>query len=211
MNNLDWLALAQRLQAIAQTGLYFTESDYDRERYQEISDLSVSIMENLSGEPIEKITTLFASERDGYQTPKVDIRAVVFDQQGKILLVKEREDGRWSLPGGWADVGKTPKEVAVKEVREEAGIEVTAGRVIGIFDKRCHGHPPEAWYVYKIFIHCEASGSHEIGAHTSTETTEVGYFAEDELPPLSLCRNMPSQIIQMFRYREKPDGPVYCD
>lgn len=210
MNNLDWLSIAQRLQAIAQAGLFYTESNYDRDRYQEISDLSVSILEKISDQPVEKIAHLFTSERDGYRTPKVDIRAVVFNEQGELLLVKEREDGRWSLPGGWADVGLTPREVAIKEVREEAGLEVSAGRVIGIFDKRCHNHPPEAWYVYKIFIHCQVVGG-ESSSHTSTETTEVGYFSQDNLPPLSLNRNVASQLTYMFKFHQQPEQPVYCD
>jgi ADP-ribose pyrophosphatase YjhB (NUDIX family) len=210
MNNLDWLSIAQRLQAIAQAGLFYTQSDYDRERYQEISDISLSILEKISDQPVEKIARLFASERDGYRTPKVDIRAVIFNQEGQLLLVKEREDGRWSLPGGWADIGLTPREVAIKEVREEAGLEVSAGRVIGIFDKRCHDHPPEAWYVYKIFIHCQVISGSET-PYSSTETTEVGYFSEDSLPPLSLNRNVASQLVHMFRFREQPDQVVYCD
>ncbi len=209
MTNERWLALAQRVQAIAQAGLYYTQSDYDRDRYQELSDISVKILHELSDEPIEKITNLFASERDGYRTPKVDIRSVVFNENDEILLVCEREDGKWSLPGGWADVGFTPKEVAVKEVREETGLEVHAVRVLGIYDKRLHGHPQEPWYVYKIFILCELAGGSLRG--DLTETTAAGFFSLSNLPPLSLPRNMPSQVEEMFRLRAEITQDVPCD
>lgn len=209
LTNLDWLALAQRIQAIAQTGLHFSEGSYDRERYEELSELSVAIMQKISDQPIEKIERMFASERDGYSTPKVDIRAVVFDQRNRILMVQERADGCWSLPGGWADIGKTPKEIAVKEVYEEAGLEVSATRVLGIFDKRCHAHPPEPWYVYKIFILCSVTGG-SLRAE-STETTGADWFPENALPPLSLTRNTESQVVSMFRLRENSAAEVYCD
>lgn len=209
MPNDNWLALAKRIQAIAQAGLFYTESDYDRDRYQELSDLSVDILANLSEEPIEKIKKLFTEERDGYQTPKVDIRAVVFNEEDEILMVQEREDGKWALPGGWADVGFTPKEVAVKEVREETGLSVQAVRVLAICDKRCHGHPPQGWYVYKIFILCEPVGGALLSA--TTETTGVKFFPRDNMPPLSLDRNVPSQIELVYQRRSETGCDIYCD
>lgn len=209
MSNERWLALAKRIQAIAQAGLFYAESDYDRDRYQELSDISVEILHQLSDEPIEKITSLFAGERDGYATPKVDIRSVVFNDQNEILLACERADGRWSLPGGWADIGYSPKEVAVKEVREETGLEVRALRVLGIFDKRFHNHPQEPWYCYKIFILCEVVGG--TLTESSTETTAAGFFSRNNLPPLSLPRIMPGQIEHMFRLRDAITQEIYCD
>lgn len=166
-------------------------------------------MSNLTDEPIEKIDNLFTQERDGYQTPKVDVRALIFNELGEILMVKEKVDGCWSLPGGWADVGYTPAEVAVKEVQEETGLEVKTVRVLGIFDKRNHPHPPEGWYVYKIFILCERIGG-EIAKNT-TETSDIQYFSLSNLPPLSEPRNIYSQIKMMFDYRDNANKEVYLD
>lgn len=210
MQNTTLLAIAKRLQALAQAGLYYAqEKPYDRERYEEISAMSVQILAELSEQPIESIALSFASERDGYQTPKVDIRSVIFNEEGKILMVKETVDGRWSLPGGWADVGYSPLEVAEKEAWEETGLKVKATKLIGVFDKKWHPHPPEPWYVYKIFIYCEAVGG-DLAAHTQ-ETSAVAYFGLDELPPLSEVRITKNQIEIMFDYYANPDKPAYFD
>ena len=210
MQNTTLLSIAKRLQSIAQAGIFYSDDKpFDRERYEEISELSVQILSQLTDEPIEKIGNLFTQERDGYQTPKVDIRVVVFNESREILMVKEKVDGRWSLPGGWADVGYTPAEVAVKEVREETGLDVKTIRVLGIFDKRNHPHPPEGWYVYKIFILCEKIGG-EISKDT-TETSDIQYFSLENLPPLSEPRNVYNQIKMMFEYRDNPEKDVYFD
>ena len=210
MQNITLLSIAKRLQSIAQAGIFYSDDKpFDRERYEEVSELSVQILSQLTDEPIEKIGNLFTQERDGYQTPKVDIRAVVFNESGEILMVKEKVDGRWSLPGGWADVGYTPAEVAIKEVREETGLDVKTVRVLSIFDKRNHPHPPEGWYVYKIFILCEKIGG-EIPKDT-TETSDIQYFSLKSIPPLSEPRNVFSQIKMMFDYRNNPEKEVYFD
>jgi ADP-ribose pyrophosphatase YjhB (NUDIX family) len=210
MQNTNLLVIAKRLQSIAQAGIFYSDDKlFDRERYQEISDLSVQILSQLTDEPIEKIGNLFTQERDGYQTPKVDIRAVVFNELGEILMVKEKVDGCWSLPGGWADVGYTPAEVAVKEVQEETGLDVKTIRLLAVIDKRNHPHPPEGWYVYKIFILCEKIGGDIL--KNTTETSDIQYFNEDNLPPLSEPRNVISQIKLMFEYRDNPEKEVYFD
>lgn len=210
MQNLNLLSIAKRLQSIAQAGIFYSEDKpFDRERYEEISELSVQILSNLTDEPIEKIGNLFTQERDGYQTPKVDIRAVVFNELGEILMVKEKVDGCWALPGGWADVGYTPAEVAVKEVREETGLEVKPVRLVAVMDKRNHAHPPEGWYVYKIFILCEKIGGYILP--NTTETSDIQYFSLSNLPPLSEPRNVISQIKMMFEYRDDDKKEVYFD
>ena len=202
----DWLDLAKRIQSIAQVGLTYAENGYDQERYQELQDLSVRIMQNLTDAPVEKIRALFANET-GYQTPKVDVRGVVFEGD-KILLVRERLDGCWSLPGGWADVGYSPREVAAKEVREEAGLEVTTGRLLAVLDKKCHPHPPSPYHTYKIFIECHPAGG---ALAAGMETSEVGYFSPDHLPPLSLERITESQIRLLFDLRAHPERPPVVD
>jgi ADP-ribose pyrophosphatase YjhB (NUDIX family) len=210
MQNLNLLSIAKRLQSIAQAGMFYSEDKpFDRERYEEISQLSVQILSQLTDEPIEKIGNLFTQERDGYQTPKVDIRGVVFNDSGEILMVKEKVDGCWSLPGGWADVGYTPAEVAVKEVQEETGLDVKTVRLLAVIDKRNHPHPPEGWYVYKIFILCKKIGG-EIFENT-TETSDIQYFNLENLPTLSEPRNVYSQIKMMFEYRDNPEKSVYFD
>jgi ADP-ribose pyrophosphatase YjhB (NUDIX family) len=210
MQSLTLLSIAKRLQSIAQGGIFYSDNKpFDRERYEEISELSVQILSNLTDEPIEKISNLFTQERDGYQTPKVDVRAVVFNELGEILMVKEKVDGCWSLPGGWADVGCTPAEVAVKEVKEETGLAVKTVRLLAVMDKRNYPHPPEGWYVYKIFILCEKVGG-DILLDT-TETSDIRYFSLGNLPPLSEPRNVYSQIKMMFEYRDDVNKEVYFD
>ena len=206
MEKHRFLNLTKRIQAIAQAGITYTENPYDMERFEELRTISVDLMHLITDEKVEVIRNLFANQT-GYQTPMVDIRAVVF-RENKILLVKELVDGCWSLPGGWADVGYTASEVAVKEVKEEAGIEVRADRVLAVMDKKCHDHPPQPFYVYKIFILCEfVEGS----IKTGIETLDVGFFARDAIPTLSVDRGTPSQVDLMFDYLHDPGKPVYFD
>ena len=205
------LFCAQRLQAIAQAGIEYATTAYDLERYQEVRTLSARVLEELTDEPYEKIIRVFASET-GYQTPKVDIRAVLFRGADQILLVKEKVDqGRWTLPGGWADVGYTPFEVAVKEAQEETGLIVRPVRLLALLDKREHSHPRQPWYVYKAFILCEAQGG-ELMQETM-ETAGAHWFRRDELSNLELStdRITQSQLTTLFRFAENPDLPALCD
>jgi ADP-ribose pyrophosphatase YjhB (NUDIX family) len=204
--SFEWLDIAKQIQSIAQAGLTFTENKYDIDRYKQLRELSVKIMEELTGIGHEKLVRLFASEK-GYQTPKVDIRGVVF-REDKILMVKETIDGHWSLPGGWADVGYTPFEVAVKEVWEESGLIVRPVRLLAVLDKKSHAHPPDLYHVYKIFILCEETGGE---LTTSMETSEAGFFPPDELPPLSVNRITKEQIEMMFDFKNNPGKPAICD
>ena len=206
MEKHRFLTLTKRIQAIAQAGITYTENPYDMERFEELRTISIDLMHLITEEKIEVIRDLFASQT-GYQTPMVDIRAVVF-RENKILLVKELVDGHWALPGGWADVGYTASEVAIKEVKEEAGIDVKTNRVLAVMDKKCHDHPPQPFYVYKIFILCEFTGGN---IKTGIETLDVGFFERNDIPPLSLDRSTPSQIELMFDYLQDPDKPVYFD
>ena len=201
-----WLKWAMELQAIAQAGLEYSKDVFDLERFEMIRELSVEIMEEYTDVEPEKLRELFANET-GYATPKVDVRGIVFSE-GKILLVKEKADGKWALPGGWGDIGYSPSEVAVKEVWEESGYVVEAKRLIAVIDKKFHPHPPSPYYIYKHFILCELVGGQ---ATTGIETSDVQFFAEDALPPLSLGRNTESQIQLAFKYLHSPDEPVYFD
>ncbi|MGQ3480327.1 NUDIX domain-containing protein [Paenibacillus sp. TY11] len=148
----------------------------------------------------------FASEK-GYATPKVDIRGVVF-KENKILLVREKADQAWALPGGWADISYSPSEVAVKEIEEESGYIVTPKRLLAVMDKKFHHHPPEPYHVYKFFIECELTGGE---AKSGLETLEVGFFNRNDIPLLSLERNTPEQIQTMFQFLDYPNKPVIID
>ncbi len=202
---------AQRLQALAQAGIAYSSNPYDLERYQEIRLLSVNLLQELTDEPFEKILRVFAAE-NGYQTPKVDVRAVLFNEQAQILMVREKIDGgRWTLPGGWADVGCTPFEAAVKETQEETGLVVRANRLLALLDKRKHDHPLQPWYVYKIFIHCEIVGGSL--APETTETSDARWFHQHEFPSLDLSidRVTIPQLEALMRFAQNPDLPALCD
>jgi ADP-ribose pyrophosphatase YjhB (NUDIX family) len=204
--NYPWLDLAKRLQAIAQAGLTFSENKYDIDRYEQLRKISQEVMQDFTDAPMEKITRLFATEK-GYQTPKVDVRGVVF-RDHKILLVKEGIDGLWSIPGGWADIGLSPAEIAVKEIQEEAGLEVKADRLLAVLDKHKHLHPPDIYHAYKIFIRCT-----EIGGilKPGMETLDAGFFSMDKIPELSAPRITSEQVNLMFSFLEHPDKPPVCD
>lgn len=192
----EWLRLAKQVQALAENGLHFSENDYDLDRYTQLEEISMRMLSLISGASEETIQTE-TPERNGYRTPKVDVRCVIFNDKDEILLVKERVDSRWSLPGGWCDVGYTPSEVAEKEAEEEAGIRVKAGRLLAVFDKKCHDHPEDLYYAYKIFLECKAE-SYEI--KTGMETLDVAFFAQDAMPELSTPRNTAGQIHKMFDF-----------
>lgn len=188
-----WLEWARRLQSISQAGLTYSDNPYDLERYEMIKSIYMEIMSQYTSLSMEKITNLFANE-SGYLTPKMDIRGVVF-KDNKILLVKEQVDGRWSIPGGWADIGLSPAEVAVKEVEEESGYKTEAVKMMGVFDKKYFKHPVSPYYSYKIFILCNIIGG---GPSSGLETTDVRFYALNELPELSIERTTKEQIEMMF-------------
>ncbi len=203
----ELLEIAQRIRALSQTGLVYSDNEYDTERYQELLHLSNSITALISGNEVSVIEGCFRIE-DDYVTPKVDVRAVVFNDKDEILLVQERADGGWAIPGGWADVGYSPTEVAVKEVKEETGLNVEPIRLIAVLDKKCHNHPPAPHYAYKIFILCKWID----GEFTSAfDILDKGFFKQNELPPLSEERTLKSQIDLMFEYKNNPDKKAIVD
>lgn len=186
----------KKIQALCEHGQHFAHNQFDLERYQEIESIVFELLCENSNASKESISFLM-QEKNGYKTPKVDVRAVVFNSEHQILMVKEKIDGKWSLPGGWADIGYTPTEIAIKETREEAGYEVQADRLIAVLDKRVHKHPEDVFYIYKIFIECILVGP---AKSNFTETDEVGFFHLENLPPLSTPRNTQEQIETMFRF-----------
>ena len=199
--------IAQQIRALSQTGLAYSTSEYDTERYTEMVKLSNRIVSLISGQEEEFIDSLYLPAKE-YVTPKTDIRAVVFNANDEVLLVKEQFDGKWSLPGGWADVGFTPKEIAVKEVKEETGLDVEAIRLLAVMDMSRHSHPAIPFYVYKYFILCKITGG---TFNEAFDIQDKGFFNLQELPPLSLERVVPEQITTMYEYYKNPDKEVYLD
>jgi ADP-ribose pyrophosphatase YjhB (NUDIX family) len=193
---LIWIDWAKRLQAIAQTGLTYADSPYDVERYEEVRHIAAEMMADRSDAPFPRVLDLFSRDT-GYATPKVDVRAVIF-HNGSILLVRERSDGRWTLPGGWADVGEAPSECVRREAKEETGYDVRVTKLLAVYDRSRHPHePPFPFHVYKMFFLCEIVGGK---ATRNAEIDEIGFFTRDVIPPLSLTRITPEQIARMFEH-----------
>ena len=203
----DWLAAAQRLRAMAQTGLTYTEGRFDRLRYEELQELSHAMLAELLTAHPAAIRELFALEQ-GYPTPKVDVRTAVFADD-RVLLVKEWQDGAWTLPGGWADEEDSPRVAAEREVLEESGYVVRVTRLVAVKDRRLHAYRPQhLGGIYKLLFLAELIGGE---AKTSEETTEVGFFSPDQLPPLSLARTLPDDIELALAYQRDPALPTQFD
>lgn len=208
MHEPQWLDWAKRLNAIAQTGLAYTEGIYDRERYESLRQIAAEIMAHHSDADPEYIVDLFANE-SGYATPKVDVRGVVFNDEGRILLVRETADGGWTLPGGWADVQSSPSKNVTREIEEESGYQTRAVKLLAVYDRSLHPHqPPFPHHVYKLFFLCEITGG---APRASIETYGVGFFGEDELPELSVSRVLPDQIQRFFEHRRNAEWPTEFD
>jgi ADP-ribose pyrophosphatase YjhB (NUDIX family) len=203
MQRLAWM---RRLQTITQAGLTYTRDPYDRERYEQLQELAAEIAASVSQVPEAPCLAIIRAEK-GYATPKLDVRAVV-EQAGKLLFMRESQDGLWSLPGGWADIGESPSQIAEREVLEETGFQVRAIKLLALYDKARHEHPPEFWYCYKLFVRCELRG----GAPTrGIETLDTAFFGADELPPLSTPRVTEAQVRRMFQHIAQPELPTDFD
>ncbi len=203
--NEKWLDWAVELQSIAQAGLFYGKDKFDLERYEQIRTIAAEMMSHQTDIPVAKVKDLFCNEI-GYQTPKIDSRAAIFEDN-KILLVKEC-NGTWSLPGGWVDVNISVKENTIKEVKEEAGLDVTADLVIAVQDREKHNLPVYAYKVCKIFVLCTVIG----GAFVeNSETVESRYFGLDELPQLATEKNNAEQIKMCFEAYQSKDWKTMFD
>ncbi len=192
---MNTMEIARELQAIAQTGLHFAENPYDRERYERVGKLAAELLASYSNLAPRTIYDWNAAEF-GYATPKVDVRAFVV-RAGRVLLIRENADaGKWTLPGGWADVNETPAESVVREVREESGYEVEPRCLLAVLDRERQGHsPPFPYHVYKLFFHCAIVGG---APAASAESSESRFFDRGALPELSTSRVLPAQIERFF-------------
>lgn len=202
MPDPDWLVWAREIQAVAQTGLTFSQDPFDRDRYAALRRLSARIMADHTSADLSRIEQLFDAET-GYATPKVGVRAAVFDAEGRILMVRETVDEhRWSLPGGWADVNQTPAQSAVREVFEESGYHVRTVKLAAVWDRARHVHPPLAFSIVRMFFICTLEGG---SPKTSIETSEAAWFSEAGVPAdLSLRRTLPHHINRMFAHWREP-------
>ena len=187
------LAIARRLHALARTGLHFSKDPYDRERYVEIEALAVELL--AGDDPAERHRLAALWDTDvGYVTPKVEVRGATFDQDGRVLLVRERAEGLWTLPGGWADVNESPSQAVEKEVEQESGYVARAVKLAALYDRHRHGHGPTLFHSWKALFLCEIQGGEP---RESYETDAVGFFSLDELPPMSIGRSTPTQVRRM--------------
>ncbi|MES2344198.1 MAG: NUDIX hydrolase [Pseudomonadota bacterium] len=203
----QWLVWARELQALAQTSLHYTQSEYDKERYERVREIAVAMMAAGSDAAPNLILDLFARQA-GYATPKVDVRAAII-RDGKILMVPELIDGgRWSLPGGWADVNSSPTECVIREVHEETGYVVEVRKLAAVIDRNKHPYLPEPFQAYKLFFLCEIVGG---SPRDSIETGQPAFFALDALPELSPARVIPEHIARMFDHHADPSLPTDYD
>ncbi len=207
MDSNQQLELTKRLKAIAETGLVYTEGDYDQERYTELREISLKLMAHLANRPLDVLDDFFLPQQD-YPTPKLDVRAFVLNDKDEILMARERADGKWTIPGGWSDIGSTPSEVAVREVNEETGFVVKALRVLAVYDKQRHPHPNEPFYIYKIVFHCILEGGE---LNPGFDMLDAAFFPLDSLPELSQERILSAQLEQLFKMVKEDQRDVYFD
>lgn len=206
----QWLDWAQRLQSIAQSGLSYDPSVFDRQRYEQIAAIAAEMMARGGDSTVDQVYALF-DQQVGHATPKVDVRGVVF-REGKVLLVQEKLDGgRWTVPGGWADIGESAGESVTREVREEAGYHVRPARLLAAYDRNKHNHPPHAFHVYKLFFLCELTAEEREIDPGNFETEGVNFFPADALPELSTGRVTAEQIARFWHLAQHPELPTDFD
>lgn len=198
-----------KLAALAQDGLTFAADDYDLDRYRQVSQLAVDLLAVISGQPAAELAVELGRD-SGYATPKIDVRGAIFDQDERVLLMREKTDGRWSLPGGWADPGDSPSDAVTREVLEETGYHSSVVKLIACWDRDRQGNlPPLPVHVYKLFFLCRRDGA--VQAPAALETLEVGWFGMDELPPLSLGRVNHRQLGRALAHHRDPSLPTEFD
>ena len=206
---MDTTQALAKLKALVNTSLYYNKDVYDRERLEEMKEILFEISQKLTSYSKDELEAFF-NEDLGYVTPKVDVRAVVFEDN-RLLLVKEKAEGQWSLPGGWADVGYSPAEIAQKEVREESGLEVIPLQLFKLVDKAKHPYPKSLNYVYKFFFYCEPK---TFELHPGLETSEARFFSREEvenLQNISVDRNTREDLLGAFEYHNHPTAGAKFD
>ena len=198
-----------RLAALAQDGLTYAAGEFDLDRYRQVGALAAELLSVLSGRPADELAVELGRD-SGYATPKIDVRGVIFDEQERLLLMREKTDGRWSLPGGWADPGDSPSAAVTREILEETGYHSSAVKLIACWDRDLQGNPPPLpVHVYKLFFLCCPDGA--VQPPAALETLDVGWFGVDELPPLSLGRVNQRQVERALAHHRDPSLPTEFD
>ena len=200
-----WMDWAREIFSLSQSGLTYSGNEYDIERYKRLQEITAEIIANQSDIEKESVLESFSMQA-GYITPKVDVRGAVV-REGKILLIQEQADGKWAMPGGWADLGNSPASVAEREVWEESGFRVKAEKVVAVLDAN-RIEPFEFYHAYKIIFLCKLL---EGEPRTSHETLAVDFFAPDHLPPLSTYRTDETMLQEVFAHIENPDRSTMFD
>jgi ADP-ribose pyrophosphatase YjhB (NUDIX family) len=203
---LNWLDIAREIQQLSQTGAAFAITDYEKDRYKRLTEITAEIIEHHTTLEKESVTKVLMNH-PGYATPKVDVRAAVI-KDGKILFVQESTDKCWAMPGGWADVGNFPSEVAIRECKEESGYDVKPIKVIGVFDANRSGRPLEFFHAFKIIFLCELIGGE---AKPSEETLDVQFFDLNYLPSLSLNRTNEKHLNEIKLHLQNPNRQTFFD
>ena len=206
-NNIPlWLEWAREIQALSQTGLHYSHDIFETQRYQRLVEIAAEIVQNHTGLPTEPMIENFKIQ-PGYATPKIDVRGAVI-RDGKILLVQEKTDEKWCMPGGWGDVGEAPSDMVVREVVEESGFEVKPVKIVGIYDANRDGRPLHFFHAYKILFLCEILGGF---ARPSEETLAVDFFDFDKLPPLSSSRTNERHLADVLEHVKNGDQATVFD
>lgn len=197
---------ARRLLALAQTGLHYTQSDYERERFEEVAKIAAELLSYESEHSADELRQAWVLEQ-GYATPKLDVRGAMF-RNDKVLLVRERSDGKWTLPGGFADVNEWPSLSVTKEIEQESGFTARVLKLAAVHDRNRHNYPPFMFHIWKLLFVCEVTGGE---ARVSLETDGVEFYKLDSLPPLSTGRITAAQIELLYRHHLQPALPTEFD
>jgi ADP-ribose pyrophosphatase YjhB (NUDIX family) len=201
------LELFRSLQALARTGLHFCRDEYDRQRYGQVEEIAAELLAGGAEVSADELRAAWGRET-GYVTPKVEVRGAVFRPDGRVLLVRETADGLWTLPGGWADVNDSPSGAIRREIEQEAGYRVRVTKLAALYDRNAHGHGPSLHHGWKAFFVCGIAGGDARGSY---ETDAVEFCDPDDLPPLSLGRTTPEQVLRMREHWRHPQLPTDFD
>lgn len=197
----------KRIKALAETGLVYAEDEYNRERYEELKQIALELMASVANQPLSVLENFYMPVTD-YPTPKVDVRGLVLNEKNQVLMAKESIDGKWTIPGGWAEVGYTPSTCVTKEIEEETGLNTTVVRLLAVYDKQSHPHPPQPFYIYKLCFLCQLTGGE---LHHGFDMQGAAFFDVDDLPELSTDRILESQIKQLHTMAVENKTDVYFD
>ena len=200
--------LIKRNISLCDLGYLYAHNGYDNERYQELKDINLELLELLTTSNLKELCNFYLPIKE-YPTPKIEVRGLLFDENDNILMVEEKLDkGKWSIPGGWADIGFSPKEMIIKEMTEETGLDIKVTKVLAILDKKFYGHPEEPFYTYKIVFLCEKLGGN---LKNTFDIEDVKFFPLSSLPPLSEARILKEQIDLLYKLAKDDNAKIYCD